>query len=167
MYLWNTNFTVKVSFSCSNFLFFFVLTKIFVQCNSQFCTTKLDSFYNTLDLFYFHKVFLICSADNIFMRKVIIIHCIYMYIYIYTGDCISDLVMYPEIFNDNACIWGPPCSHGGGWRAKIYFEFNTPTLLEKTLKALPTQIKFEQPFSFLLFFSRCSWIHHCSFHSFF
>ena len=32
-----------------------------------------------------------------------------------------------------------------------FFEFNTSTLLEKALKALPTQIKFEQAFAFLLF----------------
>ena len=51
---------------------------------SRFCTTKLDSFYNTLDLCYFHRVFLICSADNMFLREVIIIHCKYIeYIYIY------------------------------------------------------------------------------------
>ena len=32
-----------------------------------------------------------------------------------------------------------------------FFEFNTSTLLEKALKALPTQIKSEQAFAFLLF----------------
>ena len=32
-----------------------------------------------------------------------------------------------------------------------FFEFNTSTLLEKALMALPTQIKFEQAFAFLLF----------------
>ena len=32
-----------------------------------------------------------------------------------------------------------------------FFEFNTSTLLEKALKALLTQIKFQQAFAFLLF----------------
>ena len=32
-----------------------------------------------------------------------------------------------------------------------FFEFNTSTLLEKALKALPTQIKFQHAFAFLLF----------------
>ena len=32
-----------------------------------------------------------------------------------------------------------------------FFEFNTSTLLEKALKVLPTQVKSEQAFAFLLF----------------
>ena len=87
---------------------FLVLTLPKVLSNvtycSRFCTTKLDSFYNTLDLYYFHRVSLICSAYNMFLREVIIIHCkyieyIYIYIYIYIV-----LVMYPEIFIDNTFI---------------------------------------------------------------
>ena len=104
MYLWETNFTVKVLFSCSNFFFvFFVLTKVFVQCNSHFCKTKLDSFYNTLDLCYFHKVSLICSADNIYIYEKSDHNSLHIYIYIYMYIYIV-LVMYPEIFKDNACI---------------------------------------------------------------
>ena len=142
MYLWETNFTVKVLFSCSNFFFvFFVLTKIFVQCNSQFSTTKPDSFYNTLDLCYFHKVSLICSADNI---------------YIYEKSDHKSLhnivlMVYPEIFKDNACIWNHHClvtckvPHAPMVVAEgpNFFEFNISTLLKKALQALPTQIKFQ------------------------
>ena len=35
-----------------------------------------------------------------------------------------------------------------------FFEFNTSTLLEKTLQALPSQIKLDQTFAFLLFIFR-------------
>ena len=67
---------------------FLVLTLPKVLSNvtycSRFCTTKLGSFYNTLDLCYFHRVYLICSADNMFTTANIYIIYIYIYsIYIY------------------------------------------------------------------------------------
>ena len=133
---------LKFCFLAITFFFvFFVLTKIFVQCNSHFWKTKLDSFYNTFDLCYFHKVSLICSADNI---------------YIYEKSDHKSLhnivlMVYPEIFKDNACIWNHHClvtckvPHAPMVVAEgpNFFEFNISTLLKKALQALPTQIKFQ------------------------
>ena len=44
----------------------------------------------------------------------------------------------------------PLFPHGGAEGPKT-FEFNTSTLLEKALRALPIRLKFEQTFIFMLF----------------
>ena len=122
IYLWDTHFNVKVLFCYSNFC------KIFIQCNisycSLFCITKLDWFYNTLARFvcYFHRVSLICSADNIFMRKVIIIH------YIYCNSDVSrdfgEYRFYLKSLNFSDMRSPPYPPHCGAKRQKN-FQFNT------------------------------------------
>ena len=102
---------------------------------------------------YFHRVSLICSADNMFMRKVIIIHYIY---------CISDwgipLVSKITHFSDTRSPPIPPipplpCPLWWGLKGQKFFNLILLHCWERHLRHIPVILSSSRPLLFWSLFS--------------